>query len=98
SFTCSRIITKHALNLALAAGAKDISLLIQSVMCSLAPLLHRLFPICVLKMFGRVGSIGFGVSQKVSIAFVELNGCRSLVRAVRKEKSILAVAVVRLRY
>ena len=42
-------------------------------------------------------SIGFGANRRVSTASVERNGCRSRVGVVRKEKSILAAAVVRRR-
>src|SRR5205814_10255712 len=93
-----RIITKHAPNPALMAGDSVISQLIQSARCSPAPPLHRLSQICILKMSGRVNSIGFGGNRKVSTGSVELNGCRSRAGVVRKEKSILAAAVVKPRY
>src|SRR6266513_4638504 len=97
SFTCSRIITKTGPNRALVAGASAISLLIRSAKCSPALLLHRRFRIYALKMSGHATSIGFGGNRKVSTGSVALNGCLSHVRVVRKEKSILADAVVRRR-
>src|SRR6266550_4146029 len=95
SFTCSRTITKTGQNPALAAGASVISQSIQSAKCCPVPLLHRRFRIYALKMSGHATSIGFGGNRKVSTGSVALNGCLSHVRVVRKEKSILADAVVR---
>ncbi len=77
------------------AGGSDISPSTQAATCSPARLLHRPFPICVLKMFEDARSIGFGENRRASIGFAERNGCRSRVAVVRKEKSILAVAVVK---
>src|SRR6478609_3908348 len=64
-------------------------------MCSPVRRLRLPFPICVLKMSGHALSIGFGANRIVSIGSAEPAGCQSRAGVVRKEKSILAAAVVR---
>src|SRR5437868_8867433 len=97
SSTCCRIITSPDPNRVSTAGASVISLSIQSATCSPARLHHRQFPICVLKMFGLAGSIGFGANRKVLHAFAARNGCPIHPVCVGREKSTSAVAVVGLR-
>src|SRR6266568_601806 len=86
SSTCCRIITSPDPNRVSTGGVSVISLSIQSATCSPARLHHRQFPICVLKMFGLAGSIGFGANRKVLHAFAARNGCPSHAGVVRNGK------------